>query len=158
MEDPTCYGLNGLKYLEPCLLSHFPLDMVVIMLGTNDLQIVHPCCAATVAVSARRVVAKAKDVISHNGMKTKVLMISPIHIGDTSVNDYFRELFPVGVSDVLSRQLAPLYQQMAQLENCLFFDAATVAKPSSIDGLHMDPENHKYLAEAIAEIVHREIE
>ena len=156
MDDPSGYGLNGLTYLEPCLLSHFPLDLVIIMLGTNDLQVVHPCIPATVALSVRRVVARAKEVIRSGGGKTKVLLISPIYIGDTSVNEYFKELFPVGLSDVRSRQLAPLFQQVAQMENCLFLDAAKVAKASAIDGLHMDPENHKKLAQAIAEMIHRE--
>jgi lysophospholipase L1-like esterase len=31
-------GCNGRTYFGPCLQSHHPLDVVVIMLGTNDLK------------------------------------------------------------------------------------------------------------------------
>ncbi|WP_216624798.1 GDSL-type esterase/lipase family protein [Paenibacillus foliorum] len=37
-EDPLFEGLSGLSYLYPCLMSHSPLDLIVIMLGTNDTK------------------------------------------------------------------------------------------------------------------------
>src|SRR3989344_6232248 len=38
LDDPKHFGKNGAEYLIPCLESHFPLDFVVLMLGTNDLK------------------------------------------------------------------------------------------------------------------------
>ena len=37
-DDPVEDYKNGKKYLLPCLDSHKPLDLVIIMLGTNDLK------------------------------------------------------------------------------------------------------------------------
>ena len=37
-DDPVEGHKNGLKQLTPILHSHCPLDLVVIMLGTNDLK------------------------------------------------------------------------------------------------------------------------
>ena len=37
-EDQLSYGRNGLKTLVPCIASHNPLDLIIIMLGTNDLK------------------------------------------------------------------------------------------------------------------------
>ena len=49
--------------------------------------------------------------------------------------------------------LAPLYQELAKTEGCLFLDAASLAGPSGLDQLHMDAKNHGALAEGIAEVV-----
>ena len=32
-------GRNGLEYFRPCLESHNPLDLIIIMLGTNDFKV-----------------------------------------------------------------------------------------------------------------------
>ena len=37
-EDPVRDFMNSAAYLGPCLLSQFPLDLIVFMLGTNDLK------------------------------------------------------------------------------------------------------------------------
>lgn len=37
-DDPIEEHKNGKTYLYPCLESHKPLDLVVLMLGTNDLK------------------------------------------------------------------------------------------------------------------------
>ena len=38
IDRPDSEGRNGLPYLLPCLQSHAPLDVVVIFLGTNDVN------------------------------------------------------------------------------------------------------------------------
>ena len=39
VEDPTAPGLmNGADYLDAALVSHEPVDLVIIMLGTNDTK------------------------------------------------------------------------------------------------------------------------
>jgi lysophospholipase L1-like esterase len=40
VDRPDSEGRNGLPYLLPCLLSHSPVDTVVIFLGTNDVNFV----------------------------------------------------------------------------------------------------------------------
>jgi lysophospholipase L1-like esterase len=38
LDDPTDPRLNGANYLPSALASHLPLDLVVLMLGTNDTK------------------------------------------------------------------------------------------------------------------------
>ena len=63
LEDPTAPGLNGLSYLGPCLLSHRPLDLVILMLGTNDLQVVHSAIPLTVARGAEALIRCVRDTL-----------------------------------------------------------------------------------------------
>jgi lysophospholipase L1-like esterase len=64
VERPDSEGRNGLPYLLPCLLSHAPVDVVVIFLGTNDVNFVDDDrvarCVARLVEIARRV---ADDVL-----------------------------------------------------------------------------------------------
>ena len=152
-EDATSYGRNGLSYLEPCLCSHFPLDAVVIMLGTNDLQCVYGAIPQTVAQSMDRFLNRLESVLSSADQHPKVLLISPVLIGDTSVNSFFGELFPPEVAGPYSRRLGPLYRKLAANHHCLFLDGAAVAQASTLDGLHMDGENHQKLAMAVLQVL-----
>ena len=154
-DDPTTSGRNGLTYLEPCMLSQFPLDKMIIMLGTNDLQCVYSAIPQTVAQSMEYLIRQSQRIIAASQQQTELILVSPIHIGNTNVHDFFRDLFPVGRSDCSSKRLAPLYEDIASRCGCRYLDASKVAEPSPIDGLHMDAENHKKLATALYQMIAR---
>lgn len=59
-EDPLNEGLNGLTYLYPCLMSHGPLDLLVIMLGTNDSKERFSATPKNIADGMKRLVKKQK--------------------------------------------------------------------------------------------------
>ena len=83
--------------------------------------------------------------------KPKILVISPIHIGNDMEHCPYASFDETAPAK--SMALAPLYQELARTEGCLFLDAASLAGPSTIDQLHMDAKNHGALAEGIAEVV-----
>jgi len=37
-DDPIEMHKNGREYLIPCLSSHAPIDLIIIMLGSNDMK------------------------------------------------------------------------------------------------------------------------
>lgn len=152
-EDPAIAGRNGLTYLEPCMRSQFPLDYMVIMLGTNDLQSIYSAIPQTVAMAMENMIQQAQRIINSENRQTEIVLLSPIHIGNTGVHNVFSDLFPVGRCDRYSEQLAPLYRDIASRCDCRFMDAAEIAKTSPLDGLHMDVENHGKLAEALYRIL-----
>jgi lysophospholipase L1-like esterase len=79
-----------------------------------------------------------------------ILLVSPPHVADT--DDFaILQQFPDGLEK--SRSLSLHYQRLAELYSCHFFDAASVAQASPIDGIHLDAENHKRLAAGIAQKV-----
>lgn len=163
----TChddYGMefrNGLTYIEPCIRTHLPLDMVCVMLGSNDLKTcfvgsAEPADAATIiAENAARVLDKARWVVNskYPDAKCKYVLISPPEVGAELLIGPFSFDFN-GVKTIeTSKFFASAFAAQAASKDFLFFDAAKFAKPGLIDGLHLDAENHGKLGKAFVEWV-----
>ena len=123
---------------------------MILMLGTNDLQVPFSAIPLTVARGAEALVRKIRATLLPPEPQPQILLVSPILIGDVSVNPVFGPLFGFERAQEYSRQLAPYYEDIAQRWGCAFLDAAKAASPSPIDGLHMDPSEHEKLARAFA--------
>ena len=151
-EDPLEPNRCGIKALPIALLSHKPLDMVILSLGTNDCKAFFNASPRVIAAGMERL---CSDVLSFDygpGYKIpKILIVSPIHIGtDLEHCPYFS--FDE-TSPAKSMALAPLYKQVADNHSCLFLDASQVAQPSPVDQLHMDAKSHAALAESLMGII-----
>lgn len=143
---------NGQRHLPIALRSHRPLDLVILMLGTNDLKhrigLLPRDIAAGVEQLGRMV--ETYDYGPHYPVP-HVLLISPIFIGD-SVEDSPFYGFSADAA-AASRQLASLYSTQAKAHGWLYLDAASVAGPSDLDQLHMEACGHRALAEAVEAVV-----
>ena len=138
---------NGRTYLVPCLASHRPLDLVIVMLGTNDLKRRFGLSAADIAAGAGSLV----DLIHASGAgpaggRPAVLLVSPPPI---AALDLFAEMFE-GAAEK-SRQLARHYEREAAARGCAFLDAGRFIRSSDVDGIHLDVDAHKTLGGVIAE-------
>jgi lysophospholipase L1-like esterase len=154
-DSPIEPGRNGLTYLEPCLLSHRPVDLVTIMLGTNDLKTAYDLRAADIAVGAGRLVDAARRTLSGpEGTPPKVLLVAPVPIGEITRKS---EVWGFGESYEKSRQLAPLYEVMAETHGVGFFDAGSVAQTNPDDGIHLDAAACAALGAAMADAVRAEL-
>jgi lysophospholipase L1-like esterase len=150
-EDPIEGDKNGLRQLIPILESHKPLDIVVVMLGTNDLKIRFNSSAVDIALGVQRIIRAIGE--SHTGPNDeapRTLMICPPPTVDSPV---FKNIF--GDSVLLSQKLSPHYRIAAKECGAHFLDAGTVIRSSAADGIHLDPEEHRKLAEAVAEIIRK---
>lgn len=148
-DDPLWPNRNGLSYLPIALETHYPLDLLIIMLGTNDVKARYNHSAFTIAQGAAELVALAKKfepTIRH------ILLVSPPH---TVATDNFEISLAFEGSIEKSQELARHYRYFATQHGCHFFDAASVAKTSSIDGVHLDAENHGYLGDGMTREVRR---
>ena len=146
-DDPFSPNRNGLDLLPVALETHYPLDLIIIMLGTNDLKANFNLSAFDISRGADRLLVTARNFrpeIQH------ILLVSPPHVADTDDFGILQQ-FPDGLEK--SRSLSLHYQRLAELYSCHFFDAASVAQASPIDGIHLDAENHKRLAAGIAQKV-----
>lgn len=151
MHDPTRIGRNGLPYLRPCLDSHAPLDLVLVMLGVNDLKHRFGLSAFDVAQNIAMLLTVIQQSPSGvNGSAPPVLLVSPPHVGPLPPG-YFAEMF--AGAEEKSRELARHYRAIAEQNRCPFLDAADVAKASPLDGIHLDPDSHRRLGERMAEAV-----
>lgn len=150
-DDPVRDYMNGIRYIGPCLLSHFPLDLVVVMLGTNDTKQRFGLNAWAIAEGVNRiidVIKRASAEIKGSGYP-KILIAAPILVGPKMDQSPYAGEFDGIKTHELSKQLGPEMKRVAEAAGCEFIDASLYAEPSDKDSLHMEPEGHAALAEAM---------
>lgn len=143
---------HGARILPTVLYTHAPLDLVILMLGTNDLKPIQAGSWAGAMLGMKRCL---EIVRSHTtrlaGVPApKVLLVAPPRITATA-DAFYGELF-TGAIDA-SEKLAEAYKLLAIEFDCAFFDAGSVAKPSPIDGVHLDAANTRAIGQALIPIV-----
>jgi len=149
LDDPLKPYKNGKEYLIPCLDSHAPLDLVILMLGTNDLKNRFSMSAYDVAKNIAVLLNIAtRSTCGVLGKAPKTLLLVPPHLGRLT---NFAELFE-GATEK-SRELARYYKIAASEMGCEFLDTSEVIRSSDIDGVHLDGDQHLKLGELIANTV-----
>ncbi|UJQ94987.1 SGNH/GDSL hydrolase family protein [Mariluticola halotolerans] len=142
---------NGVRVLPTILASHSPLDLVIVMLGTNDLKPAIHGNALAAANGIRRMIAVIHGHYSRPGdVCPQVLIVSPPHAVPSNDAE-FAELFGDGVAQ--SKRLAGFYKQRADEAGVHFFDAAEVAVASNEDGVHLDAANTRAIGRGLAPLV-----
>jgi lysophospholipase L1-like esterase len=150
-DDPIETDRNGLAYLRPCIESHQPLDLVIVMLGTNDLKQRFGLSASDIAQSAAGVADAAyRFANGPKGTNTAVILVAPPAV--TTLTD-LDQLFAGAVEK--SRQFSHFYRLWAGRMNLPFFDAGSVIVSSESDGIHFEADEHRKLGEALAGEVRR---
>lgn len=146
--DPGLPWATGTDYIEACVCSHEPIDLLIIMLGTNDMKTYVSNCADASAKGIAKAAAMARNALGRQDLK--VLLVSPIEIGERccEIEEIKLQFNADSVSN--SKRLKKELQEQADLHHCYFLNAAEYAKPSEIDAIHLDHAGHAMLAEAIA--------
>jgi lysophospholipase L1-like esterase len=153
-EDEIRPGRNGWTYLEPCLHSHGPIDLVVLMLGTNDLKIRFQLTPTDIGKGIDRLIRTILSVTMQkrmDGKPAKILLMSPPHLGDNLADIPAGEEMGFERGIEYSKRLAPVYEEWAKFHGIGFLDAALYAKPSQLDACHLTRESHRALGMAVSE-------
>lgn len=149
-EDPYKPGRNGLQGLAQRIEIHSPLDLVILALGTNDFQSMHPHNAWHSAQGIAALVAAIRGAPIEPAMPVPpVLVLAPPPIRDP--RGPIAPKFAGG--EVKCAGLAEAYRKVSAELGCHFFDAATVTPSSRVDGVHLDADQHLRLGEAMADVV-----
>ncbi|MGL6209205.1 MAG: SGNH/GDSL hydrolase family protein [Paracoccaceae bacterium] len=146
-DDPVMGAhMNGRDGLKIALLSHGPIDVLTLMLGTNDVK-------ARFAVTPAQVVAGIAGLLDiaqsaemqgrHGGFRILLICPPPV-LEQGPIADQF-----YGAA-ALSRGLAGPYAALAAARGCGFLDAGAVIGVSPVDGVHFEAGAHAVLAEAVA--------
>ncbi|WP_020533429.1 SGNH/GDSL hydrolase family protein [Flexithrix dorotheae] len=152
-DDPIEGWKNGKKQIIPVLGSHKPIDLVVILLGTNDLKQRFSLSAVDVARGAKVLVEIVqKSDFGPDGKAPKVLLLAPPEFSPSPELDY---LFEGGLEK--SQNFGVEFYKVAEETGCYFMDTGKFIESSEIDGIHLDEENHELLGEAVFGIIQREI-
>lgn len=144
-QDELRESRRGLDMIGVTVEMHNPLDLVIIMLGTNDCKNRYGASASIIAKGLDQVIRKACLNASQH---FDLLVISPIHlghgVGEPDFDPEFNEK-----SESVSRNLANEYRKVALQNHAAFLNAADYALPSVTDREHLDENGHAALADAI---------
>jgi lysophospholipase L1-like esterase len=147
--------LDGSAYLQSCLASHLPVDLVVIMLGTNDLKPVFNRTPLRIAIGAAHLIDLVNTLnggVGTSYKNPKVLLICPPPLNPSiEGGPIFGPMFKGGLEK--SKQLPDLYEAVAKMGGAGFLNAGSVISTDGIDGLHLTAESERKLGTAIAEKV-----
>ena len=150
--DPLHESMAGIDVIYSCLMSHEPVDLLIIMLGTNDTKERLGVNAACIAIGMERLVLKAQSVPAWRNGKPNILIVSPPHIGEGL---YLR---PEGAAmgrgcPEKSRELAAYLKPVAERLGCAFLDAEGLAEFNKLDCMHLSRKGHSQLADRLAGLV-----
>jgi lysophospholipase L1-like esterase len=145
-DDPIEGYKNGKEYLIPCLGSHQPVDLVIMMLGTNDLKKRFSVSAYDVANGAGVLVDVVhKSAAGPNGGAPKLLLMAPPPVVRLTE---FAEMFEG--AEAKSKKFSEHFHRVAQEQGCELLDTAQVIVSSDLDGIHFDKGEHQKLGRAVA--------
>ncbi|MEW9700480.1 SGNH/GDSL hydrolase family protein [Paenibacillus sp. SI8] len=143
-DDPIENKMSGKNYLFPCLDSHKPLDLVIIMLGTNDLKKRFSVSAGDIA---RSVVTLIQIVEAHSP-QAEILVLAPPPIKEIGG---FAEMFEGGAEK--SKHFSSEFAKIPQTTKAHLLVTSKLIAVSDVDGIHLSVESHAILGEAVANIV-----
>lgn len=149
--DPLHEGMDALPVLYPLLKSHEFLDLLVIMLGTNDTKDRFCASAPCIALGMERLVRKAMCVDCWGGKQPNILIIAPPPINVGMLNSPVAGTMGKNCVEK-SEQLAHYYQETAALLGVHFMDAAGCAF-NEIDHMHLTRAGHAQLAQRLADFI-----
>lgn len=151
--DPLTPGLTALEYLHPCLKSHEPVDLLIIMLGTNDTKERFGANAFVIGKGMERLIREAKQVDCWGDKAPNILLMAPPAIGADIVT--CPTLNGMGFDCVAkSQQLPAYYQELATLLGCHFLDVGLLGcQFNTIDYMHLTAHAHQLLADKLIRLV-----
>jgi lysophospholipase L1-like esterase len=153
-DDPIEGDKNGRKYLSPCLTSHAPLDLITIMLGTNDLKTRFSLSAYDIAEGAGVLVdVVQKSDCGSQKRPPKILLLAPPPIAKLTE---YAEMF--AGAEAKSHRFSEYYLRVATEYNCELLDTAEVIVSSDLDGIHFEASEHHKLGLAVAARVRQMLE
>ena len=153
-DDPYFPHRQGLRSLEETLDANAPLDLVIIMLGVNELKHMFNLTPGMISYGIEKLI-KAIQVSFYTYPVPEVLLIAPSPVSPKIDEMLFG--FSYGpLAYTKSLELSKLYKDVAKRYTCEFLDCAELNFTlNAIDGLHYSRSDHKKLAEAVTKIVKR---
>lgn len=150
-DDPLYEGLSALNYITPCLKSHEFVDLLIIMLGTNDTKDRFAQNATGIGRGMERLVRKAYATDCWGGKRPNVLVVAPPPIQKGMLTSQVAgEMGKYCVE--ISEGLAEEYQKICHLLGAHFLDAAH-CEFNQVDYMHLTRKGHATLAETLAQLV-----
>lgn len=147
-DNPAGFEQTGCKVLPTLLTKN--LDCVILAIGVNDLQIFYNPTLEEIKTGMLRLV----DIVRTFSPDTEIILAAPARLDENIFNGYFAAMFDKG-SIEKSLHLAKIYEEIAAEKDCSFIDWDKIVKVSPKDGLHLEPDAHKKIAEKMLKILYQ---
>ncbi len=145
--DPLHESMDALSVAYPILMSHEPVDLLIIMLGTNDTKERFCANAAVISVGLERLILKCKSVDCWGGKKPEILVVCPPPISPEFKDPVMGDGCPEKAA-----ALAPLFRDVAARNQVHFMDAAPCTF-NPVDHMHLTRSGHAMLAQMLLPVV-----
>lgn len=151
--DSLFEGLSGLDFITTCLMTHEPIDLLIIMLGTNDTKYRFGASAEVIALGLDRLIKKAKFCeLAFRNQKPNILVVAPLPIREEIRTVECYHTMGEGCSEK-SYKLTSLYENVAKENGCYFFDPSPYAQCSDYDYMHLSKEAHEIMGNKLYDII-----
>lgn len=145
--DPENPWRCGISHLKSILRNNLPIDLVVIMLGTNDVKDKFNLEVEDIAKHLQQTI----DLIRTEEVKNILVVCPPdIVVPESGIPD---PRYIKGANKM--KKLPEVLKKVAEKNDCNFVDAGQYIVSSKIDGFHLEPKAHKKLAETLKEEILR---
>ena len=152
-DDPVIGDMSGLAQLPIALKSNMPLDLAIILLGTNDAKTRFGVNGDEIGRGLSRLLeVVSKSNFGLNGKAPTTLVLIPPEMGEVS-GTWLESMFDPVHSRAALRRLREVYPTVASAFGAQCFDTNTVVGPGAIDGIHFDPDSLKPFAIALAKVI-----
>lgn len=151
-EDPLSPGKKGLDYLIPMVCSQLPFDLMIMMLGTNDLKRMYHIGSMEVAEGIERLLITFRNTMQEKtGGSGKVLVLGPIDICASQSGEFVYGFDEHSAKEAknLGKDIESLVTQMGYE----FMDMSKVTPPGVTDGIHLDSDGHKAFADCLSKYI-----
>ena len=145
-------NLNGLEVLPERLKAHAPVDILIVMLGTNDVRESYGLSPEQISQHLERLILAAKEIPAWRG-DSKILIIAPTPIGPEYVAAGRMSLIMGAGAAEKSKALNGLFKDIAQSQGCYFLDAAEFVTVGTADYVHLSEDGHDRLGKAVAAFI-----
>jgi len=145
VDNPNGFLFSGPKYFPHLIKATDKLDYLILWIGTNDLMFQYDITLATIEKGLKDLITLAQSKIRN------IIIIPPVILSENILKGYFKCKFDE-TSIVKSKEAGRIYQKLAKIYNCKYFDVNEVVKPSHFDGLHYDKNSHKIIADKLAQL------
>ena len=150
-DDPVVYGVNGYTHLEVAYSTCSPCDLVIVMLGTNDVR--YAPDAQAVGAGMRRLLMHLKEIIACSySPECKILAVAPPKALPGLPTPSSEYAYKQEWADEIAK-LPEIYEEICDQLGINFANAHEWAVADVSDGLHLGGDGHAILADNLYEIV-----
>ena len=154
IDDPAEGEKNGSKTIVPIMESQNPFDLLIIMLGTNDMKRKFSYVSMEIAGEMEQFLEKVRCFMKyHMANDPKILLVAPPYVGENIRNSWLGDSFGYEEAIEKSKGMAEWYRKLADMFECDFIDMAQYVKASECDSIHLTAQGHEIVAEKLYEYI-----